>query len=202
MKETRSGQKRDLILEAAQQHFGHYGLSKTTMVDIAKAAGMSKALLYYYFEDKESIFAAVVLKEQQLFTLQMEEMIQSEKSAAEMLRQYNIMRVELLKKLLTLGKFSFDSMIEFKPLLKTLIGKFRVKEIILVERILNRGVAKKEFKSIETKEYAELLIDTLKGLRQAVYGGNNADKITNTTYNKLKKKCTMLTDVFVSSIRR
>jgi AcrR family transcriptional regulator len=39
------------IIEAARKRFSHYGLTKTTMNEIAADIGMSKASLYYYFPD-------------------------------------------------------------------------------------------------------------------------------------------------------
>ena len=49
-----------LILSASQKRFGRYGLSKTTMNEIAADVNMSKASLYYYFKNKEDIFKAVL----------------------------------------------------------------------------------------------------------------------------------------------
>ena len=36
---------RDQIINAATQHFGHYGYEKTTVSDLAKAIGFSKAYI-------------------------------------------------------------------------------------------------------------------------------------------------------------
>lgn len=52
--------KRDMIISAAAQRFSHFGEKKTTMSEIAKDLSISKALLYYYFPDKKSLFFAVV----------------------------------------------------------------------------------------------------------------------------------------------
>jgi AcrR family transcriptional regulator len=51
--------KCDLIINAAESQFIRFGFRKTTMEDIAKAAGIGKATLYYYFKSKEEIFAAM-----------------------------------------------------------------------------------------------------------------------------------------------
>ncbi|VAW69271.1 Transcriptional regulator, AcrR family [hydrothermal vent metagenome] len=48
------------ILDAALQLFTEKGFSATRMVDVAKAAGISKGTLYLYFENKEEIFRQVV----------------------------------------------------------------------------------------------------------------------------------------------
>ncbi|HDR50317.1 MAG TPA: TetR/AcrR family transcriptional regulator, partial [Mariniphaga anaerophila] len=52
-------QKKQTILEVAQHFFLRFGLNKTTMDEIAKAARMGKATLYHYFRDKEQIFYEV-----------------------------------------------------------------------------------------------------------------------------------------------
>jgi AcrR family transcriptional regulator len=47
---------RDEILRAARELFQTYGLTKTTMEDIAEAAGKEKSTLCYYFKNKEEVF--------------------------------------------------------------------------------------------------------------------------------------------------
>src|ERR1051325_6834770 len=54
--------KRQLILEAEQKRFSHFGVDKTTMNEIADDLALSKASLYYYFPDKLSLYAAVLKK--------------------------------------------------------------------------------------------------------------------------------------------
>ncbi|WP_369857622.1 TetR/AcrR family transcriptional regulator [Candidatus Thalassolituus haligoni] len=46
---------RDQIVEAATEHFGHYGYEKTTVSDLAKAIGYSKAYIYKFFDSKQAI---------------------------------------------------------------------------------------------------------------------------------------------------
>ena len=51
------------IIDAAKKLIQQYGLNKTTMEDIAKAAGKGKSTLYYYFKSKEDIFDEVIKQE-------------------------------------------------------------------------------------------------------------------------------------------
>lgn len=51
--------KRLTILEAAITQFSQYGYRKTSMEDIANAAGVSRPSLYSYFENKEEIFRSL-----------------------------------------------------------------------------------------------------------------------------------------------
>lgn len=46
---------RDLILDAAERLLGVLGYSKTTMDDVAKAAGVGKRTIYVYFPSKEEV---------------------------------------------------------------------------------------------------------------------------------------------------
>lgn len=51
--------KRDAILEAANEQFRQYGYRKTSMDDISKRLGISRASLYSYFDNKDDIFRGV-----------------------------------------------------------------------------------------------------------------------------------------------
>jgi TetR/AcrR family transcriptional regulator len=53
-------QTRDLILDAAERLFATQGFAATTIKQIGTAAGVNAALLYYYFEDKEQLYYAVL----------------------------------------------------------------------------------------------------------------------------------------------
>ncbi|WP_414499872.1 MULTISPECIES: TetR/AcrR family transcriptional regulator [unclassified Zymobacter] len=46
---------RDQIIEAATEYFGRYGYKKTTVSDLAKAIGFSKAYIYKFFDSKQAI---------------------------------------------------------------------------------------------------------------------------------------------------
>jgi AcrR family transcriptional regulator len=50
---------REQIVEAAGEHFSHYGYEKTTVSDLAKAIGFSKAYIYKFFDSKQAIGEAI-----------------------------------------------------------------------------------------------------------------------------------------------
>ncbi len=50
---------RDQIVQAADEHFRHYGYAKTTVSDLAKAIGFSKAYIYKFFDSKQAIGEAI-----------------------------------------------------------------------------------------------------------------------------------------------
>ena len=53
-------ESRAAILQAAIREFAEHGIAGARTDAIAQAAGVNKALLYYYFEDKETLYGAVL----------------------------------------------------------------------------------------------------------------------------------------------
>jgi len=54
------GGKQTAILKAAFSCYAHYGFRRTSMADIAAAAGMSRPALYLHFRNKTDIFRSLV----------------------------------------------------------------------------------------------------------------------------------------------
>ncbi|MEP0799016.1 TetR/AcrR family transcriptional regulator [Funiculus sociatus] len=59
-KQNGLGEKAEQILTGAMQEFLVHGYAATSMDRVAKAAGVSKATVYSYFQDKEGLFAALI----------------------------------------------------------------------------------------------------------------------------------------------
>jgi TetR/AcrR family transcriptional regulator len=53
-------ESRAAILQAAAQEFAEHGIAGARTDAIARAARVNKALLYYYFKDKETLYSAVL----------------------------------------------------------------------------------------------------------------------------------------------
>ena len=59
---TRHGKDRKAeLLHHAEQLFAERGFEDTRMIDIADAAGVAKGLVYWYFENKDTLFDAIVV---------------------------------------------------------------------------------------------------------------------------------------------
>lgn len=69
VKENRDNQTEKAILEAATKVFTHRGYAGARMDEIAKEAGINRALLHYYFRSKEKLFDLVFAKRVREFFL-------------------------------------------------------------------------------------------------------------------------------------
>src|SRR5271157_5694418 len=83
-----SAQTREAILEAAERIFGDEGLAGARTEAIAAAAGVNKALLYYYFGSKDGLYRAVLEGYLADFNRQALEVLSSECSARSLLLRY------------------------------------------------------------------------------------------------------------------
>ena len=66
-KKRADGTTEEKILGAARKVFTTKGMTGARMQDIADEAGINKALLHYYFRDKEKLFETIFLSEAQRF---------------------------------------------------------------------------------------------------------------------------------------
>jgi AcrR family transcriptional regulator len=80
-KETREQIIRDakssLILDAARKVFAEKGYNETKLDEIAAIAGFSKAALYNYYQDKESIFLSLAERDFEFLFIELDDNIQS-----------------------------------------------------------------------------------------------------------------------------
>ncbi len=57
-------EKREAVFDAASEVFSRYGFRRTSMNDIAEAAGMSRPALYLMFDNKEDLFRQLAIHRQ------------------------------------------------------------------------------------------------------------------------------------------
>jgi TetR/AcrR family transcriptional repressor of mexJK operon len=160
-----SEEKHQLILNAAQKRFAHFGISKTCMEEIASDIGLSKSSLYYYFTTKEDIFKAVIAREQKIFITRMEEIILKNIPAGRKLEQYILNQLSFLNELTNLRILNSQSYDELRPVIGDLFKNFAHEELRVMGHIMQEGKSNGEFAIDSTVEYAELLVHLLQGFR-------------------------------------
>ncbi|HEI8868879.1 TetR/AcrR family transcriptional regulator [Serratia sp. AKBS12] len=78
---------RDQIVDAATVYFSHYGYEKTTVSDLAKSIGFSKAYIYKFFESKQAIGEVICANRLATIMTVVEAAIADAPSASEKLRR-------------------------------------------------------------------------------------------------------------------
>lgn len=109
-------EKRDRILNAGYQIFGKHGYRKASTADIAKAAGISKAMLFYYFNSKKELYLDLI---QEAFNVLLSAMGAHPDSIPtdffERLLALSRIKIEVLKKCPFLTQFLFSAFLEADP---------------------------------------------------------------------------------------
>src|ERR1039458_2467733 len=83
-----SVETRATILKAAERIYAECGLAGARTDAIAAAAGVNKALLYYYFKSKEGLYQAIVGTQLQQFQQQAREVLSTKGPAGPVLLRY------------------------------------------------------------------------------------------------------------------
>lgn len=166
---TPSQAKEALILDAARKRFAAYGYAKTTMDEIAEDVGMAKASLYYYYKAKEDVFLSVIRREQSVFTSAMKDIMVRPASAAEKLRAYAEVRVDLTERLLNINRLSQREHEDVHSIFHEAFQSFDEHEVACLVKILTEGVKKREFRMAHVKPTALLIQHVLQGLRLRLF---------------------------------
>lgn len=160
--------KRILILEAATRRFAHFGLAKTTMAEIAKDLSFSKALLYYYFPDKNSLYAAVlehvIKKTFKEIDAGLEKISDCEEAMMYMLDK----RIAFVTKYYTLLEYSMSAVQQMPDEMACVMGDAKDDEIKLISAVLQKGNESGQLKIDQIAETAEIILYALVGMRFSV----------------------------------
>jgi len=171
------------------------------MYEIAEELHLSKASLYYYFPDKESLYIAVLEKEQTEFISKISEKLQGISYPEEMLGEYAVMRLEYFSKLMNLSRLRAETFSGMKPVLKEASRIFLEKEMEIVKEIFRLGTEKGIFSVNDSEKIASLYLDLLKGLRVSVLTDRRKLVIDQEEYENLLEKTRLFTDIFIKGLK-
>lgn len=193
--------KVQLIIDVAQNLFGLYGVGKTSMREIADDLKLSKASLYYYFPDKESLYKAVVEKEQNEFLARISEKILNIQEPELLLREYAVTRLSYFRTLLNLSRLRLEAYSDLKPVFRETISLFKEKEKEIIVKIFEKGIIMGTFSIKDSDRTASLFLDLLKGLRISVVNDKKTMFIEQEEYNRLFEKTIAFTDIFINGLK-
>lgn len=188
------------IIDAAKKLMQQYGLSKTTMEDIAKAAGKGKSTLYYYFKSKEEIFDAVINQEMDDFFQTVKTAVNKQVDASEMLKAYIITKIKTLKTKVNLYRFAIETDLHpdtINDLFVKLKNRYDNEEKKLIGSILKLGIDNKLYRTEIQSEIgmlSELLVTCVRGVELEI--------ITQNKYKTLTDKADMLVNILTIGIGR
>ena len=161
-------EKRIRILETAKRRFAHYGMAKTTMAEIAKDLSFSKALLYYYFPDKNSLYAAVLEHVIQECQIRIEDTISKSKRVLEGVNIVLDIGMDFKKKYFYLLEYTILMRKELPSSLDQLIMNSFESQRKTIEIVFRNGIDSKELKEFDVEETARIFVFSTLGMRLSI----------------------------------
>ncbi|MDF2854092.1 MAG: TetR family transcriptional regulator [Sphingobacterium multivorum] len=138
------------------------------MSEIAKDLNFSKALLYYYFPDKNSLYSAV-------FEYVIDKMIEDLEDVIgkggdfEEIMMYSIdMRVKIINQYYNLFEYTMKMVKELPDELEQVFKESYLREVEIIEKILKIGIDAGEIQVEDINETARILLYSLFGMRMGI----------------------------------
>lgn len=160
-------EKRREIALAAMELFGNQGLHKTTIDQVAKAAGIGKGTVYLYFSNKEEIVLEIwesIFQEHEQWLSEVQPTSQNEKQ--KIVNYFNFSHFEdsVLEKIFNLYSDYLSSVIlRNDTVFRDYKNSRHNKEFDLITGYLQEGVKNKEFRQIDIERTAEIMIQLKNG---------------------------------------
>lgn len=170
------------ILNAALAQFVETGFAGTRLDDVARRAGLSKAAIYLYFDDKLSLFQGVIRQAITSNLMTVETMLAAHRGPV----------ADLLPRILEFmaGRIEDTPMASIAKLVIAEsrafpeIGQFYLKEVIgrglpLLEGLIARGIEQGEFRKVDPAMTVRTMIGAmlLAGLWRTVFEPIGAEKL-------------------------
>lgn len=169
-----TGYKKDVnrenILKIAREIFSKYGFKKTTLDDIANAVRKGKSSLYYYFESKEDLFQAVIMKEVDILAHELEIVINRNTDPIDKLRDYILTKLTTFRSLANFYH-AIENDVTAVGFINDIKRRYELDEIRMIKRILIEGVRKNEFEIYDFNLAAIGITTAIKGLEMPLSAG-------------------------------
>ena len=169
---------KESILGSATKLFSKFGPKKTTIDEIAANAGIGKGTIYYYFADKEAIFARVVKDESDQLLKRLSQAAKESESPEQKLIDLFIEKLTGLAEFVNLRwLYDYIDVNRWSSLEKETIDLAQ-KEQKLVEEILEEGKSKGLFAIEDVTKIAQNLVSIVSAMAKTLPGGLSPLEIT------------------------
>jgi AcrR family transcriptional regulator len=166
-----------VILKAAAALFSRLGFKKTTVSDIARAAGLKKPSVYYYFKSKDEIICAVVKREGREIVAVMEAAARRDGTISEKIKAFLLARYRAFKKRKAESEISVDEIIEASSLVMKARSEAVELEIAALSHLLENAIENGEIEIDNPELFARIAIAALQGIDESFWRYGLEDQI-------------------------
>jgi TetR/AcrR family transcriptional regulator len=148
------GVTREAILAAAKTIFAGAGLAGARTEAIAAAAGVNKALLYYYFKSKERLYVAVLEDEFRGFSEEAIGLLSGPGSPRSILLRFVGLHFDAISRKQRFAPLHQQFMMSGARSMAALVQKYAIPRSRALGRLLDRGIRAGEFRRVDLRHAA------------------------------------------------
>jgi AcrR family transcriptional regulator len=139
------------LLEVAAKRFASAGYRQTTLEDIARHAGVAKASMYRYFENKQELLTKIFIKVADAFARGIQPLLIAPLSPEEKLRRAVQDLLWNIGENIALFTVFYSEEADLPPRLRAEVTEARQRFVASLERILDDGVSHGAFRPLDAK---------------------------------------------------
>ena len=193
--------KRLLIINAALKRFAHYGLAKTTMTEIAKDIAFSKALLYYYFPDKLSLYVSVIEHLMHSISKDLLKSVERTTTCSEGVLMLLQKRQGYIQKYYNLLEYAKTVGPELPEDLSEKFNKARAFELKIISSLFQKGIVNGEFSIEEPILTTEIFIEALAGIHFNILNKDRSMFPGKDQFKQIFIKEKKFADIFLAGLK-
>jgi AcrR family transcriptional regulator len=193
-------QKCEEIKKAGIKSFSKYGYSKTTMEDIAKMLGMKKNSLYYYFENKEALFREIVEDTIAIHVDLTHKIAEDTLPARDKLLSVIKCFIKYIQERTLEYAISVSSFIEIGKVIRKTFPDLEGNQRSVFKKILEEGIASKEFKPIDTGLLSRDLAELIPAIFTHNYNYSDAEFVSEVDFDALTEEINRIISYIIDGI--
>jgi AcrR family transcriptional regulator len=146
------------LLEVAAKRFASAGYRQTTLEDIARHAGVAKASMYRYFENKQELLTKIFVKVADALDQDIQPLLAAPLTPEEKLRRMIQDLLRTIGENVALYTVFYSEEADLPPRLRTEVTEVRQRFVANLERLINDGVRKGAFRQVDAKLVAYAIV--------------------------------------------
>jgi AcrR family transcriptional regulator len=145
------------ILQTAEKLFGEKGYRGVSIDEIAKAAGVSKGLVFYHFTSKKALVEHILRDAMTTVLTRWDAIARSDKSARAKLGAAVEACFDIFQSRPYLLRIAFFEAI-FEDDMKDVLARISEETVVRIDKLVKDGIATGEFRPVDSRIAASLLL--------------------------------------------
>ena len=178
---------RTKIINEAEYIFAKYGYRRANLDDIASRLGKGKSFIYYYFRNKEEMFAAVLQKESERLINELANAAKTDGNIIDKLKKFILIKAKILREVVNYTRIVKEEYFTEKVVFENLRTDLEKKELDIACRIFKSGIDSGELRKLDPVWTAESFLTAMKGFEFPL--------LTRDSFEDIEKRADALLDL-------